>query len=245
MRRFLFAFLVGVSTLSAGVVVVTDPSALQTTDYALWSKFGPDQTQVGQYGTVSSTLGDYNVNVALLNPGSLTVLSAGTDWAAKGGIQAGDALVSTNDGTEAGGPMRLMIPNAVFGGGAYIQGGGTGQFVAHIQAFAGFNSVLDATLSSDASGDPLFLGAYDTNAEITKIIYSLTSAADGQTGNFVLDKFYLQTTSLVVNQPPPPQGPALPQVGGVPEPAFTPVVAFALAAFGLGLKKRLARKLNR
>jgi hypothetical protein len=241
MRRFLFTFFIGVSTLSASTVLVTSSSTLKTTDYVLWSQFGPDQTQIGQYFSGSSSQNDYGVSVALLNPAAATVLSAGTDWTPSGGINSGDALLSTDDGSEVGGPLQISFSKALYGGGVYIQGDGSGAFTARIQAFAGINKVLDEMVTSD-NGDAIFLGAYDGTADLTRFTYSLTSAANGMVGDFVVDRFYLQTSSLNIGAPPPLLPPPVsPQVADNPEPAFTALVGFALVAFGLRVKKRFAR----
>jgi hypothetical protein len=233
MRRCFFAFFCVSTSLLGSVIAITSPQSIPTNDVVYWSQFGPDQTSLGSMFNAGSTYND-SVNASLANSaGSATILVAGTDWTPKGGIVANDSLVSTENGTTAGGPLTLSF-TSISEAGAFIQAAGGGAFTARIQAFAGFSSVLDTTASSDAAGDPVFLGVADPNNEITKIIYSLTAVtANHSLGNFVLDNLYLSDYYLAPLAPPlsPPQSPP-PSGPTVPEPRFTVLLGFILLLFG-------------
>jgi hypothetical protein len=154
-------------------------------------------------------------------------------------IAANDSLLLTGTGSGGSGPLALST-SPVYGMGAYIQAanlaGATGSFTARIEAFAGFTTVLDTTVTSDANGDPLFLGVSDTSDEVTRVIFSLTDANGNITsGSFVLDKLYLQDSALV----------QLPQqiqpVQADPEPGVSSLVGSGLLVLLYGLRKRNAR----
>jgi hypothetical protein len=145
----------------------------------------------------------------------------------------------TGTASTQGAPLTLNV-SPVYGVGTYIQAataaGDTGtQFTARIQAFAGVTSVLTESVTSDLAGDAVFLGVSAATAEITRVIFSLTDASGNViSGNFVLDKLYLEN-SLVV---PPPSDPV-----SVPEPGMALLVSSGLLALVLGLRKRSARSL--
>jgi hypothetical protein len=48
-------------------------------------------------------------------------------------------------------------------------------FTAQVQAFDGGTSLGTETLTSDAAGDPIFIGAQDTTADITSLKFDLTA----------------------------------------------------------------------
>src|SRR5215467_7659732 len=141
MRRLLFTFLVGVTTVSGAVIVTNAPGQLIAAnskgDYVYWSQFGPDQTQVGQSFSANTVNSD-SVNGSVAS-GSAVIYTAGTDWTVAANsttIQKNDALLSTDSGNGLGAPLTLsFLP--IYGGGTYLQAIGSGQFTARIQAFAG------------------------------------------------------------------------------------------------------------
>jgi len=111
------------------------------------------------------------------------------------------------------------------------------QFTAKIQAFNGVTSVFSETVTSDLAGDAVFLGVQDTTAEINRVIISLsTPSGTVTTGNFVVDKVYLQESpsTVLVFIPAPAQGDA-------PEPGIASLVGSGLLVLVFGLRKRSAR----
>jgi len=228
MRRTIFAFFCVSSSLFGNAVLITNPQGLSNTDVVDWSQFLPDQVNLGPMFNGGSTYNDSVFGQLSNSAGSATIMIAGQNFAAKGGFQANDALVSTDSGTAPGGTLTLSF-TPQFGGGTYIEGEGGKQFTARIQAFAGFSSVLDTTVTSDAAGDPIFLGAEDTSSDITKIVYSLTANAGGSLGDFVIDRFMVGNVYVGPLDPPPPLAPA---PAGVPEPGFSVLVGFALLFIG-------------
>jgi len=117
---------------------------------------------------------------------------------ADGGIAPNDALLLTGTGP-SGSPssLTLTVKSPEYGFGAYIEGlnasnGDVGTtFTVRIQAFDGVNSVLSSTalVTSDGSGDPIFVGVSDLTQEITKVIYTLTDAnGNSIAGNFAVDR---------------------------------------------------------
>jgi len=162
------------------------------------------------------------------------VVAGTTSWkysAAAGspGIQSKDDLLSTM----GDGPVELSFQKPLYGVGAFVQADGGGQFTARIQAFAGLSTVLDMAVNSDAAGHAIFLGASDTLQEITKVIYSITSAPKGySTGDFVVDTLYLENQVMTIGQLP---------VSGAPEPGMAPLLAVALAGLCFMWRKQAAR----
>jgi hypothetical protein len=207
-------------------------------DVATWNQLGTDGSNVSStfYAyTAGNSSGDETI-LGKIASGGGEIVTAGVDWAASGGIQAGDELLSTNNGSGGSGPVSLNT-NKISGLGAYIQADGSGPFEAEIQVFAGVNSILTQTVWSDAAGDPIFLGVSDTTAEITKVVYSLVSAPKGySTGDFVLDSLMLQDPFISTIIGPAPGS-------AVPEPGMAPLVGLALSLLFLGFefKKRIHR----
>lgn len=234
MRRCFFAFFCIGTSLFGNVILLTSPSAMPTGNVVYWSQFGPDQTNLGSSSLNAGSTYNDSVNGQLANSaGSFTILQAGKDWTPSAGILANDALLSTDNGTTAGGPLTLRF-QSVDEAGAYIEAEGGGAFTARIQAFAGFSTVLDQSVTS--TGAAVFLGVGDTNDEITKVVYSLTSVTGNHSlGNFVIDSLYI--SDFFANpQPTIPQSPQTPQTPpgdpAVPEPRFTALLGFALVLFG-------------
>jgi len=233
-KRLFFAFFLASISVYGSIILATTPTVMNTTDVVNWAQLGADQASVSQTFMAGSSMNDSIVGELSSGPG--TILVAGTDWGSGNGVAVGDSLLLTSGDSSANGPLTIMsMPN--YGEGAYIEGYGVGQFTANIQAFAGFNSVLDMSVTSDAAGDPLFIGVSDSTAEITKVVFSLTSAAAGRsTGDFVLD-------SLLIEDRPggvlPPVVVTQSSVG--PEPGTAILLGAALMSLGLKLKRRKAR----
>jgi hypothetical protein len=94
---------------------------------------------------------------------------------------------------------------------------GPGAFTGKVEAFNGAMSLGTESLMSDAAGDPIFIGARDTVADITKLVFSLTSCTSPCDANsFAVDS--LKTIDQVAAVPAPLIGHGLAvllAVGGV------------------------------
>lgn len=236
MRRILLAFLCSGCSLFGSAVLVTSPSQLNSTDIVDWAQLGPNNTTVTQNffpsttpTAASSTFTELVSGRLDSGFGKLKVASV-----ANGPIDQNDTLLSTNDN----GPVTLNF-NGAFGVGAYIDAAGSGQFTARIEAFAGLNSALDASLTSNLAGDPLFIGVLDSEKEITAITFSLTNVATGSVTNFILDKIMFQNSAQapapIVVSPPLT---SLIDVTDTPEPGMLSLMALGLTALGLKLRSR-------
>jgi len=245
-KRLALAFLCASASVFGSTILVTDPSLMNTSsDYINWvSQFSDNVAQQSFYAYTSLN----EQTRGLLDSGTGMVVAAGSASWKNGaatmdslnpgdhGIQTSDEVLRTSNGTTGDAPLSLSFKSAVNAAGAYIQADGFSQFTARIQAFAGFNSVFDMTVTSDAKGDAVFLGVADDTREITKIVYSLTSAPKGYSlGDFAVDTVYL--VNGVIASPPPP----LPPVTTAPEPGMAPLLGLALLTFGLQFKKYRAR----
>jgi hypothetical protein len=251
MKKLCFAFFFASTSIYGSTFLVTNPSALNSTDVVNWGQFGGDLTSISQTLNAGSTMND-SVSGQLAS-GNGTIVVAGTDAASGTGIAAGDTLLSTNDGTTTNVNAPLTLSTMpVYGEGAFIEGTGPGQFTANIQAFAGVNSVLDMSVTSDLAGDPIFIGVSDSSAEITSVVYSLTVGSGNTTGNFAMDSLFIQNRYVapapppVVTDPVPPAPVFTPTVpvttdSTAPEPGMAPLLAGALLTFGFMLKKRRVR----
>jgi len=238
--------LMSTCTAYGSAILITSPNQLYSTDVLNWSQLGGDQAAVASnfFAYTTSLTGSTFVDTVSVKmaSGAGRTLQAGTDWAAGNGFDNNDALLQTSsDGTRGSGPITLGL-NGSFGVGAYIDtGDAVGQFTARIQAFTGINTVLlDTTVKSDLSGDPLFIGALDTKADITRLVLSLyvNGVVDN---NIIIDKLLFQNQAgspppVIFNTPlaPPITLPA--QVDPVPEPGA--ISLMLLGCLGLIYKGR-------
>jgi len=237
-RRFLLVILAASGSLYGSTIVVTDSSVFAATkDIVYWQQLGQDTNGPSFFAYTSMNEG---INGHLDN-GSGTVVTVGNDNApvAGGGFNKGDALLSTDDGTGDGtAPLTIGFNSPMYGAGAYIEGVGGEQFSATIQAFNGVTSILNTTVSSDGSGDPMFLGASSAAGQITSIIISMKTGLSPE--NFVISKLYVQDSpfAAVVAQTPPI---IIQAASGAPEPGMGYLTALGLAIFGFVWKKRSVR----
>jgi hypothetical protein len=148
-------------------------------------------------------------NFSTDNTGFVAVVCAASPSCSWGpdttGMTAGDTDLWAFDGTTSlgTGPITLSFSKGLFGAGAWFQGDTTGSYTAAIQAFNGNTSLGAAsTESSDAGGDPIFIGLLDTSAVITKIQFSLTSCAGcSNLGDFAIDKLKMTDPAATTPEP--------------------------------------------
>jgi len=220
-------------------------------DFVNWvSKLGPDHTTVLQSFFVGTSQSDNYIKGQLYYGTGITSV-AGKDWkmgvatmdsldTGQAGVSSNDSLLVTANNGVGGGPLGLNLTYATYGGGAFIQGDGFAQFTANIMAFAGVNMVLNQSVTSDRNGDAVFLGVADDTQEITRIVYSITSPAQGfSAGDFAVDTFYLLNNPLEPQAPAPPPAPLPDPPALIPEPGTIWLLAGALLAFGV-FRNRLA-----
>lgn len=230
MKRFLIAFVCASTSLYGSAILVTNPAMLNTTDVVNWSQLS---SNVGQTFFAVSTDNEFLNGYLSSGSGAIVKTCTTCTFKPETDIPANDALLLT-------GQNATVNTSPVYGLGAYLQeatlNGDTGtQFTARIQAFDGVTSVLDTTVTSDASGDAIFLGVSDTTADITRVIFSLTDANGNPTGgSFILDKLYLQD-SVQVQQDP------VIVLTALPEPGVMYMVGSGLLLLLFGMRKRLIR----
>jgi hypothetical protein len=115
---------------------------------------------------------------------------------------AGDSLIWTSDGANSGnGPLTLTLASSVSGAGALIQEDAPGSFEAEIQVFNGSSLLGSFSESSDAAGDPIYIGVKDTSgANINKVVFSIASTANaaGDISDFAIDLVLLNTSGGAV-----------------------------------------------
>jgi hypothetical protein len=194
----------------AGPVLVTSLAALGATDSATWGQLGGDQTVLGASFSANS-VNSKVISGAFAN-GAGSVVSVvcpaapSCSWIPSGsGFAAGDSVIVTSNATGGStGPLSLTFP-AVKGAGLEIQVDIPGTFTAQLLAFNGATQIGPTfTLASNAAGDPLFIGALDTTADITKITVNL-SACGGlgcNVNDFAADTLYLNaSTGSTVPEP--------------------------------------------
>jgi hypothetical protein len=142
------------------------------------------------------------VNVAFAGPNSLAsaVCAAAPTCSWSGtGFAAGDRIIWTADAAASGnGPVSLSFGTSVSGAGALIQADEPGQFTAQIQAFNGSTLLGSFSVTSNATGDAVYVGILDqTGANITSVTFSLTACGSAD-ANCVLSDFGLDTVFLNV-----------------------------------------------
>jgi len=242
-KRFLIGFLLASTSVYGSAILVTSQAMFTSTDALLWSQLGSNLTNVSQTFFATSSGEDSFTGHLTGGTGEIVKACTTCSFAADAGINANDALLLTGLST-SNAPLALST-SPVYGLGTYIQaatsaGDTDAQFTARIQAYAGVNSVLTATVTSDKAGDAVFIGVMDSTADITYVILSLTNAAGTViASNFVLDKLFIQ------NGPEPGGGGSGSGSGSsdssVPEPALSSLVGSALLALVLGVRKRSVR----
>jgi hypothetical protein len=221
-KRYLVVGLFASVSAFGTPISINSVSLMQTPNAINWgTAIGGDQTFAsGTFAThVDSVSGQLGMG---------EVVVAGSDWTGSG-APAGDDLLMVRGSIIATPQVTFSAPStAEFAGmGALIQAAGPGQFTASLQVFYGVNSVVTFLSTSDANGDPIFLGVEDSTADITKIVYSLTSGL-----NFAVDTLYDQTIANSVAQQPPV---------GAPEPGMMSLLGVALLTLGVAYKKRTVR----
>jgi hypothetical protein len=117
----------------------------------------------------------------------------------------------------------LGLGKAVLAGGLGIQADAPGVFTADVEAFNGATLLGTESVSNDAAGDPVFIGAQDMVADITSLVFDLTSC----TATCDLNDFAVGTLSTIN-----------PTVAGVPAPLLG-LPAFLAVFFGASLARRI------
>jgi len=240
------------STCAYGNAVLVGPTLANTpfattTDFVSWAQLGTGATGVSFTAYSSdneSVTGTFTNGTSKINGTVVDSCTKNCGFTANADIASTDALILTGSGTSDSAPVSFSLPTyeATYGMGAYIEmANGSNadadtQFTIRIQAFAGVNSVLSSTslVTSDAAGDPIFVGVSDVAKEITKVVYSLVDVNGNPiAGNFVVGKLYLDEAYSAINP--------LPQQSSVPEPGAMFLAGPALLALVAGFRKRSSR----
>jgi len=185
------------------LVLVTSQAAQGANDSVTWKQLGADGTLLAASLSATSVNG-LSVTGSLAGPNSVpAVVCSATvcSWTGTG-FPAGDTLIWTSDAANGGnGPLTVALGKSIAGGGALIQADAPGQFTAQIQAYNGATLLGTFTVTSDANGDPAYIGVQDqTGPNITSLTFSLTNCASACT-DFALDTTYLNESSVSNNFP--------------------------------------------
>jgi hypothetical protein len=180
---------------------VSSKSSQGSNDSVLWSQLGADATVLAASVKATSGTG-VAVNVAFAGANSLAsaVCAAAPTCSWSGtGFAAGDRIIWTADAAAGGtGPVSLSFGTSVSGAGALIQADEPGQFTAQIQAFNGSTLLGSFSVTSNATGDAVYVGILDqTGANITSVTFSLTACGSAD-ASCALSDFGLDTVFLNV-----------------------------------------------
>jgi hypothetical protein len=202
------------SAAYAGTLTLVTSAGLGANDTVTWGQLGPDSTALGS--SFSATSANSKSIGGSFSASTGSVVDVGASWGpASGAFVNGDAVIWANDGTNGTGPIALTFPS-VFGAGAAIQADQPGQFTAQIQLYAGATSLGTESLTSDSTGDAIFIGALDTANEVTKAVFSLTAVTAGDSYGNALGDFAVDTLNLKESGASTPEpGSVLMLVGGL------------------------------
>jgi hypothetical protein len=199
----------------AGLTFVTTSGALGSNASISWGQLGPDQTGLSSGFTATSSPAGNSVTGSFEGVGAEGLVvdvcpsAPSCSWGPPTpiGMTAGDALIWSFDNTTTTGtgPLSLVLGTAALGAGVELQADATGVYTAELQVYQGVTLLGSSTETSDASGDPIFLGALDTSAVITRVVYSLTSCAScngsGDLADFAVDTLLLTDQASAVPEP--------------------------------------------
>nr|MBA3915055.1 hypothetical protein [Terriglobales bacterium] len=194
----LVVVLAGAALAADNVVLVTSQASQGSNDSASWSSAGKDGSVLGASFSLTST-NKMAITASLQGANSVTSVvcpASSCSWTTSAnGIKAGDTLLWTSDaGAGGNGPLTLNFATSVSGVGASLQADAPGPFTASLQVFNGATSLGSFTVKSDASGNPVYIGALDkTASKITSAVFSVTGCAA------VCSDFAIDTLSM--NEP--------------------------------------------
>lgn len=187
---------------------VTFPASLPSvSDSAAWSQLGAEFTTVNQS---FSALTGLSTSVSGLLGGSdgVTVV-ANSAWIHQtSGFADGDTLLWAENSVGAGSGAVTLSFAAQNGAGAFFQTASPGQFTAELDVYNGANLLATHTYTSDANGDPVYMGALSATQNITKLVFQGLTVSEfaGDPTDFAVDTLQLDTPG---NSPVPETSPAL------------------------------------
>jgi hypothetical protein len=166
---------IAVPVCEAVPVVITSRVALGGTDFIDWGQLGSAFTVVGLPINVTSNLGLGAVVSGTSE--SFERRDEGNGWG--GNFSPGDKLLWTTTG--AGGPITIAFASPVAGAGAQIQADYYGAFSGTFSVYDASDTLLGAfgfsgTSDGSENGSAIFIGALDSSATISKIVFDVTSA---------------------------------------------------------------------
>ncbi len=215
----IFALLCTAVVANASIVLITN-RADAGSDLADWGQLGSSFTPIPNPFNATSTGGVGITGTFACCGGERR--DQGNGWA--GNFANGDHLVWT----EGNGPLTLSFSTPLSAVGAQIQADYFGAFTAQIQAYNG-NTLLgtfseSGNSTSNGDNSAIFIGVKDSTAEITSIVFSLTSCSNACT-DFAINQLSLTSS------------------GGqqVPEPASMFLLGSGLLGVASSLRKRLQK----
>jgi len=209
-----------IQPVQANIVGLNSNAALGAFDSINWSQLDPNNTNFFGPQNVVSTGG---VNGAASSAGNQfqTLTQDSNSW--DGNFTPGVNVLWT---VQKGPDITISVANATRGIGAQIQADSLGAFTAKITAINAGGTLLGSYAENGAStnaGDntAIFIGLFDDTADISKIVFSLTTAP-GPTNDFAIGPVDFST-----------------QVSSIPEASSWAMVILGFAGIGLIGRRRL------
>jgi hypothetical protein len=181
------------SATQATITTYTERSAMPSNDFVNWGQLGDAMDVILSESHFTST--NLKLTGTVTGP-ELRVDEEGFSFQTN--FASGDMLLSTNYKT---GDIEIYFPSNIGGGGAQISRMFYGEFTAKLEYFDQFNNslgsfTLQGNTTSAQDNSAIFLGVFDSNFAIRKLVFSVNEDFYG--GTLAINRLDFQTSAVPV-----------------------------------------------